>query len=62
MDPWTPRLKLAESICATMVVLAQAEGRAALTEVKDAKPDPRDTKNGGVVAACETALEKLGGK
>jgi hypothetical protein len=43
-----------------VVALAQPEGRAALTEMRDAKPDPRDNKNPGVVAACEAALLELG--
>ncbi len=60
MAPWTPRLQLAESVCAAIVALAQPEGRAALTEMRDAKPDPRDTKNASVVAACEAALKLLG--
>jgi hypothetical protein len=59
MHPWEPRLELAEAICEAVLALGQAEGRAALEDLKNAKPDPRDTKHAGVVAAAEAALAKL---
>ncbi|MEN8150200.1 MAG: HEAT repeat domain-containing protein, partial [Planctomycetota bacterium] len=63
MQPWAPRLTLAEAICEAILALDQAGdrdgGRAALIEMKNAKPDPRDTKHASVVAAAEAALAKL---
>jgi len=59
MDPWTPRLRLAEAVCTAIVRLGQPEGRAALEEMKAATPDERDNRNAGVIAACEQALAKL---